>query len=93
MPISKDQFNKGLDKTRYQIILFLSEHVTEAYQPIEIAKELGNWNSDESSDTGIMYNAGVVMAFRGSLDNLVSEGLVDKKTIDAETFYCIHQEG
>jgi hypothetical protein len=93
MPISRDQFNKGLDKTRYQIILFLSEHPSEAYQPIEIAKELGNWNSDESSDTGIMYNAGVVMAFRGSLDNLVAEGLVDKKTIDAETFYCIHQEG
>jgi hypothetical protein len=93
MPISKDQFTKGLDKTRYQIILFLSEHQAEAYQPIEIAKELGNWNNDESSDTGIMYNAGIVMTFRGSLDNLVTEGLADKKTIDGETYYCIHQEG
>ncbi len=90
MPISRDQFNKGLDKTRYQIILFLSEHLGDAYQPIEIAKQLGNWNEDESSDTGIMYNAGVVMTFRGSLDNLVEEGLVDKKTIEGETWYCVH---
>jgi hypothetical protein len=93
MPISKDQFNKGMDKTRYQIILFLSEQPGEAYQPIEIAKELGNWDTDESSDTGIIYNAGIVMSFRGSLDTLVDEGLVDKKTIDGETWYCIHQNG
>ena len=84
MPISKDQFIKGLDKTRYQIILFLSEHLTEAYQPIEIAKELGNWNSDESSDTGLMYNASVVMSFRGSLDNLVEdERLNHRVTVEA----------
>ena len=93
MPISRDQFNKGLDKTRYQIILFLSEHVGDAYQPIEIAKELGNWDSNESSDAGIMYNTGVVMAFRGSLDNLADDGLVDKKTIDGETWYCIYHDG
>ena len=92
MPISRDQFNKGLEKTRYQILLLLSEHVGEAYQPIEIAKELGHWSSDESSDSGITYNSGVAMAFRGSLDTLVDEGLVDKKTIDGETWYCIRQE-
>jgi hypothetical protein len=92
MPIPRDQFVKGLDKIRYQIILFLTDHVDQAYQPIEVAKELGDWDKEESTDKGILFNAGMVEVFRGTLDGMTTEGLVDKKVLDNMTWYCIHQD-
>lgn len=91
MPIPKEQFDKGLDKTEYQILQFLGENRDNAYEWTEVAQGIGEWKLPTDTGRRILYSIGVALWIGGALDDLVRKGLVDKKVIDGESWYRIHQ--
>ncbi len=91
MPIPKDQFDRGVDKTTYQILQFLSEHPDNAYEPLEIAQALGEWKPGEFTGKQLFLTFAATWLYHNALDDLYRKGMVDKKTIEGKTWYCIHK--
>jgi len=92
MPISGEQFDKGLDKTRYQMLEFLRKNPDKAYKVKEIVEGIGV--STETQDFGkmLLIAVALVWGFGSTLDSMVKEGLIDKKIIDGESYYRIHKK-
>jgi hypothetical protein len=94
MPITRDQFEKGLDDTAYKILRFLGENPNNAYDVAEVAEGIGEWNPprDTSTSRRILYAMGVALGIGGQLNDLVSKGLVDKKVIAGSVRYAVHRK-
>ncbi len=93
MPISRDQFAKGLDNTAQRIINFLSEHPDQAYEPSEIAEAIdeGKLPLGSSLWRG-MALLSLTWQNHSILEDLVKKGLVDKKIIKGVSWYCIRKD-
>ena len=93
MPISREQFAKGLDNTAQRILKFLTEHPDNAYEPSEIAEatDEGKLPSENSLWRGIALLS-LTWQNYGILEDLVKKGLVDKKIIKGASWYCIHKD-
>jgi len=93
MPISREQFVKGLDNTAQRILKFLSEHPDSAYEPSEIAEatDEGKLPPENSLWRG-MALLSLTWQNHGILDDLVKKGLVDKKIIKGVSWYCTHRD-
>ena len=87
MPIPREQFQKGSDTTKNNILNFLKEHPEETYNAKEIAEAFGV--IDPKSDlvrisfTGYSYSA--------LLDSLVKKNIMIRRII-AGVLYYIFQE-
>lgn len=92
MPISREQFAKGLDNTAQRILNFLTEHPDSPYEPSEIAEAIdeGKLPVDRSLWRG-MALLSLTWQNHSILDDLVKKGLVDKKIIKGVPWYCIHK--
>lgn len=91
MPISREQFNQGLDNTAQRILKFLSVHPDSAYEPSEIAEAIDEGKLPK--DNSLWRGMGLLSATwqnHSILDGLVKKGLVDKKIIEGVSWYCIH---
>jgi hypothetical protein len=60
MPISRDDFNKGQDDTRYQILRFLKAHPEEVFEPKEIADVVYGWETPSDIGAGLVQLVGIV---------------------------------
>lgn len=90
MPISREQFNKGLDKTQYEVLKCLTNHPDQAFELREIAEATHNWTSPNNIGS-IIVNLLELFAIWGILESLRQGELVDKKMIGGSTYYSIHQ--
>jgi len=91
MPIDREQFDKELDQLEYNICEFLKGHPEEAYQVDEVADDIVKWQPPESRAKRILYTTLIALGVEKALDELARKGLVDKKTKDGKTYYCIHK--
>ena len=92
MPISREQFDQGLDNTEQRILKFLSDHPENAYEPSEIAEAIyeGKIPEDNSLWRG-MALLSTTWQHHSVMDGLVKKGLADKKIIKGTSWYCIHR--
>jgi hypothetical protein len=93
MPISRDQFAKGLDNTAQRILDFLAEHPDNAYEPSEIAEAIdeGKLPGEKSLWRG-MALLSLTWQNHSILDDLVKKRLVDRKIIKGVPWFCIHKD-
>ncbi|MEJ2047779.1 MAG: hypothetical protein P8X92_07470 [Dehalococcoidia bacterium] len=93
MPISRDQFTKGIDNTAQRILNFLAEHPDNAYEPSEIAEAIdeGKLPGEKSLWRG-MALLSLTWQNHSILDDLVKKGLVDRKIIKGVPWFCIHKD-
>ena len=87
MPIPREQFDKGLDKTKYQMLDFLKKNPDSAYNLWEIVEGIGV----STKPQGFVKATLIAWGFGSSLDKMADEGLIDKKIFDGESFYRIHK--
>jgi hypothetical protein len=93
MPISREQFEKGLDNTAQRILKFLSEHPDNAYEPSEIVEAIdeGKLPPENSLWRG-MALLSLNWQNHAILEEMVKKGLVDKKIIKGVSWYCLHRD-
>ena len=90
MPISREQFEKGLDEAGIRIQKFLAEHPDQAYEPDEVAEALGeNRLSLGGSFARRFTSIGITWQYHCFLEDLVKKGSVEKKRIQGRDYYCI----
>ncbi len=92
MPITRDQFEKGLDDTAYRILRFLGENPNNAYDVAEVAQGVGEWNPPRDTGVRILYAMSIALGIGGQLNDLVSKGLVDKKVVAGSVRYAVHRK-
>lgn len=91
MPIPREQFDKGLDETRYKIIKFLTANPEQAYDINEVGQEIYSVELPSDWKWAIPAAIGRALAIGNALDAIVHEGLVNKKVIGGNTYYSIHR--
>ena len=88
MPISRAQFNEGLEDISYKIISFLKSRSDEAFIIEEIAEGVyGTSTKQGTSATAEMMARAKILEF--PLAELVKKGQVERKTIADKVYYCI----
>ncbi len=87
MPIPEEQFEKGLDKTKHQMLEFLKKNSDSAYNLWEIVEGIGV----STKSQGFVKLTLIAWGFGSSLDGMAEEGLIDKKIINDESYYRIHK--
>lgn len=92
MPITREQFDKGLDNSAQRILEFLAKHPNNAYEPSEIAEAIEDSRlpPDNSLWRGLTLLA-ETWQYHAVLEDLVAKGLVNKKIIKGVPWYCIHK--
>lgn len=73
MPISRKEFDSGVDRLSARIIKFLKSHPDGAFAIEELAEEIG----------------GKQFEIWAALDDLKSQELVQRKCIRGKSHYCI----
>jgi hypothetical protein len=91
MPISGEQFEKGLDSTEYQIVEFLKKNPNKAYSLSEIVQGIGVSIQTDDTLKRIVVTAAIVFGYNSILDKLTKNGLIEQKTINGQTFYRAHK--
>lgn len=82
--IKKSEYQKRLDKTKNQIVEFFKMNPDKAFTVNEVAKAIGL-----PLGKAVGHLAGPVMGAYMTLESMVGDGVVDKKTIGRETYYRI----
>ena len=91
MPIPREQFDKGLDETRYQILKFLTAHPDQAFEINEVADAIYGWGPPPDIGTAFVQALGITFGIGTALDDLARQGLVNRKIIGGKTYYSIHR--
>ena len=91
MPISGEQFDKGLDKTGYQMLELLKKNPDKAYKVEEIVEGIGVSTKTQDFGKTLLMTVSLVWGFGSTIDSMAKEGLIDKKVIDGESHYRIHK--
>jgi hypothetical protein len=93
MPISREQFENGLDEAGVRIQKFLAAHADQAFEPDEIAEALGeNILPPKDSFGRALALLSLTWQYHSILEDLVKKGLVDKKIIQGKTWYSAHRK-
>ncbi len=92
MPIPGEQFEKGLDKTDFQMIDFLKKHQDNAYTIREIVEGIGVSLEAQEFGKRLLIAVAVVFGYGSSLDRMAEKGLIDKKIVNGENYYRIHKK-
>jgi hypothetical protein len=89
MPISRAQFEKGMEEMNYKIVAFLKAHSDEAFEAGELA-EVAFGATSPAKTTAEAAARSKKVEF--PLVDLVKQGLVEKKTIGGRDYYAIRLE-
>jgi len=89
MPISRAQFEEGLDDMSYKVIEFLKEHSKEAFEVSEVAEAVFGSPSTARQSAEAMAKSKRMEFY---LVDLAQKGMVDKKAIGDKTYYSYHKE-
>ena len=90
MPISGEQFEKGLDNTQFWMLEFLRKNPDKAYKVEEIVEGVGISTKTQGLGRTILMAVALV-GWDSTLDNMAKEGLIAKKTVNGESYYRIHK--
>ena len=88
MPITRAQFNEGLEDLSYKVLEFLKAHFEEAFEVGEVAEAVMGVSAAKSSPE--LAAKSKRMEF--FLADLVQKGMIDRKSIGDKTYYAIHRE-
>jgi hypothetical protein len=92
MPISREQFENGLDEAGVRIHKFLVKNADQAFEPDEIAEALGeNTLPPKDSFGRALALLSLTWQYHSILEDLVKKGRVDKKIIQGKTWYSAHR--
>ena len=91
MPISGEQFDTGLDKTKYQMLEFLRKNPDKAYNVDEIVEGIGVPTETQNAGKKVLIAVAIVLGFGSTLDSMAEDGSIDKKVIDGVSYYRIHK--
>jgi hypothetical protein len=89
MPISRAQFEKGMEDMNYKVIAFLKAHSDEAFEASELAEAVFGATSPAKTSAEISARSKKI---EFPLADLVKQGLVEKKTIGGKDYYAIRLE-
>lgn len=92
MPISGEQFEKGLDKAEYQMLDFLKKNPNNAYTLWEIVEGIGVSVNTQEFGKRLLASAAIVFGYGSSLDDMAKKGLIDKKIVNGESHYRIRKK-
>jgi hypothetical protein len=88
MPISRAQFNEGLEDMSYKIVAFLKAHSQEAFEIEEIADGVYGAATKQGTPT-LAEKMARTKLLEFPLAELVKKGQVEKKVIADKAYYCI----
>ncbi len=91
MPITREQFDQGLDNSAQRILKFLNENPNNAYEPSEIAEAMEDGLPPDNSLWRGLTLLAETWQYHAVLEDLVGKGLVNKKIIKGVPWYCIHK--
>lgn len=86
MPISREQFEKGLDSLHEGILAVLR---SDPHQAFTLGEVIGQLNLRNKSIHYDKNSLGTVLAFSLRMDYLKRRGLVEIKDIGFESYYAI----
>jgi hypothetical protein len=90
MPISRKQFDEGLDEEGIQIQRFLAEHPEQAFEPDELAEAMGKSKLPLGGSFARRFALlSTVWQYHALLEDLVKKGSVKRKRIQGRDYYCI----
>jgi hypothetical protein len=89
MPISRAQFNEGLEDISYKIISFLKSRSDEAFVIEEIAEGVYGTSSKQGASVTAAEMMARTKILEFPLAELVKKGQVERKTIADKVYYCI----
>lgn len=92
MPIPGEQFEKGLDKTEYQMLDFLKKNPDNAYTLWEIVEGIGVSMKTQELGKRLLIATAIVFGYGSSLDDMTKKGLIDKKIVNGESYYRIRKK-
>jgi hypothetical protein len=88
MPISRAQFNEGLEDMSYKIVAFLKANSQEAFEIEEIADGVYSASTKQGAPT-VAEKMARVKLLEFPLAELVKKRQVEKKIIGDRAYYCI----
>jgi hypothetical protein len=90
MPISRKQFDEGLDESGVRIQKFLAAHPDQAFEPDEVAEAMGESKLSIGGSFARRFALlSTAWQYHALLEDLVKKGSVKKKRIQGRDFYCI----
>jgi PBP1b-binding outer membrane lipoprotein LpoB len=89
MPISRAQFEKGMEDLNYKIIAFLKAHSNEAFELSELTEAVFGVSASAKTTAEV---AARNKKAEFPLADFVKQGLVEKKTIGGRDYYAIRLE-
>jgi len=89
MIINREQFNLGVDETRYHVLKFLTANPDKAYSLPAIEEAIFDPLRVDDEWKRVVSAMARAMAIGSALDHWVSQGAVDRKTIGCDTYYAI----
>ncbi len=89
MPISRAQFEKGMEDMNYKVVAFLKAHSNEAFEVSELAEAVFGATSPAKTTAEAAARSKKI---EFPLVDLVKQGLVEKKTIGGKDYYAIRLE-
>jgi hypothetical protein len=92
VPISRAEFEQGLDETDAKILRLLSENPDKAYSINEI---VGVIYGDPPADVMdiILRVPRLIIGVGTALDGLVRQGTIDRRIVNEITYYGIRPKG
>jgi hypothetical protein len=90
MPISREQFEEGLEEAGIRIHKFLAEHPEWAYEPDEVAEAMGESRLLPVGSFARRFSLlSITWQYHSLLEDLVKKGTVEKKRIQGKDYYCV----
>jgi len=89
MPISREQFDEGLEDLSYKVIAFFKSRSKEAFEASEVAEAVLVSPSSTKTSAEMLAKTKKMEFY---LADLVRQGQVDKKTIGDRTYYAFHKD-
>jgi hypothetical protein len=88
MPIPGEQFDKGLDNTKFQMLEFLKKDPNNAYTPLEIMHGIGLSTKTNNFGEGVILVLGL-MGYDSMLRDMAKAGVIKEKTINGQSYYKV----
>ncbi len=83
MPITREQFEKGLNNQQTRVVNFLELSPDQAFTIDEIIRGLGI----SLANKDVIAVSAILAGWNSLLDKLADDGLIEKKTVNEMNYY------